>query len=50
MISGLATGMLVLNNGWWFLPKPFLSDMLRDRIRDFLGEQPFIEEHLPDAG
>ena len=49
LISGLATGMLVLNNGWQFLPKPFVSDMLRDRIRDFLDEQPSIKEHLPDA-
>ena len=47
LISGLATGMLVLNNGWQFLPKPFVADMLRDRIRDFLSEQPPISEHLP---
>ena len=49
LISGLATGMLVLNNGWQFLPKPFMSDMLKDRIRDCLSEQPPIEEHLPDG-
>jgi CheY-like chemotaxis protein len=49
LISGLASGMLVLNNGWQFLPKPFLSEMLRDRIRDFLAEQPPIEGHLPHA-
>jgi len=49
LISGLATGMLVLNNGWQFLPKPFMSDMLRDRIRDFLSEQPPIQEHLAIA-
>ena len=49
LISGLATGMLVLNNGWQFLPKPFMADMLKDRIRDFLSEQPSIKEHLPDA-
>jgi DNA-binding response OmpR family regulator len=48
LISGLASGMLVLNNGWQFLPKPFMSDMLRDRIRDFLSEQPPIKAHLPD--
>lgn len=46
LISGLATGMLVLNNGWQFLPKPFMADMLRDRIRDFLSEQPATKEHL----
>lgn len=49
LVSGLATGMLVLNNGWQFLPKPFMSDMLKDRIRDFLSEQPPIEAHLPDG-
>ena len=49
LISGLATGMLVLNSGWQFLPKPFMSDMLRDRIRDFLSEQPPIKNHLPDG-
>ena len=49
LISGLASGMLVLNNGWQFLPKPFLSDMLRDRIRDFLSEEPALEEHVPGA-
>ena len=50
LISGLDSGMLVLNNGWQFLPKPFLADMLRDRIRDFLTEQPLMAaEHLPDS-
>jgi DNA-binding response OmpR family regulator len=39
LISGLATGMLVLTNGWSFLPKPFMPEMLRDRIRDSLSEQ-----------
>jgi len=38
LISGLATGLLVLNNGWSFLPKPLVGDMLRA-----------IKEHLPDA-
>jgi DNA-binding response OmpR family regulator len=50
LISGLETGLLVLNNGWQFLPKPFMSDMLRDRIRDFLSEVPSVKEHLPDVG
>jgi len=48
LISGLDSGMLVLNNGWQFLPKPFMAEMLRDRIRDFLTEQPQMDlaEHL----
>ena len=49
LISGLDSGMLVLNNGWQFLPKPFVADMLRDRIRDFLAEQPTIEDHVRGA-
>ena len=48
LISGLPSGILVLNNGWQFLPKPFAADMLRDRIRDFLSEQSPIQEHLPE--
>jgi DNA-binding response OmpR family regulator len=49
LICGLPTGMLVLNNGWSFLPKPFMPEMLRDRIRDFLNEQPPMKAQLPDA-
>jgi len=45
-ISGLTTRMLVLDNGRQFLPKPFMSDMLSDRIRDFLSDQPPIKEHM----
>ena len=47
LISGMATGMLVLNSGWAFLPKPFMANMLRDRIRDFLLEQPPMKEGSP---
>ena len=49
LISGLDSGMLVLNNGWQFLPKPFMANMLQERIRDFLSEQPSPEEPVPDA-
>ncbi len=49
LISGLDTGILVLNNGWQFLPKPFMGDMLRDKVRDFLNEQPSIREHFADV-
>ena len=47
LISGLASGLLVLNNGWQFIPKPFMADMLRDRIRDFLTEQAPLSEQSP---
>jgi len=41
--------VLALNNGWQFLMKPFMADMLRGRIRDFLSEQPPTKEQLPDS-
>jgi DNA-binding response OmpR family regulator len=47
LISGLDAGMLVLNNGWQFLPKPFMAEMLRDRVRDFLSEQS-LKDHLSE--
>ena len=47
-ISGLNSGMLVLNNGWQFLSKPFAAGLLRDRIRDFLSEQVPIRAHVPE--
>jgi len=49
LYSTLDSGMLILNNGWQFIPKPFLPDMLRDRVRDFLSEQSLPQEHVPTA-
>lgn len=40
LMSGMAAGMLLLNEGWQFLPKPFISNLLRDRIHDLLHERP----------
>ena len=48
LMSSLDSGLLVLNNGWQFLPKPFMADMLKDRIRDFLSEISMIE-HIPES-
>lgn len=37
LMSGFADGaMLVLNHGWHFIEKPFLPDLLVDRITDLL--------------
>jgi len=47
LISRLRSGMLVLNGGWHFLPKPFMADMLQDRIREFLSDQSPPDEHAP---
>jgi hypothetical protein len=30
---------LLLNEGWQFLPKPFMCNMLKVRIRDLLGDE-----------
>jgi hypothetical protein len=32
-------GMLLLNDGWQFLPKPLMSYLLRERIRHLRLEQ-----------
>ena len=37
LTSGLPSGLLVLNSGWQFLPKPFEGRMLMDRVRDAIG-------------
>lgn len=48
LIAGRPT-ILLLNNRWQLLMKPFMADMLRDRIRDVLSEQPPTKEQLRDA-
>ncbi len=49
LMSGLASGLLILNNGWQFLPKPFMGDMLRDKIRDVLSENSLPQSESQDA-
>lgn len=47
LMSGLTTGMLVLDKGWQFLPKPFVPDMLKQKIELMLQDgQPSV----PDLG
>jgi two-component system cell cycle sensor histidine kinase/response regulator CckA len=38
LMSGLTTGMLVLDKGWQFLPKPFVADMLKQKIELMLQD------------
>ena len=47
LISGSDLGLIVRRYGWQFIRKPFMLDMLRDKIRDILSEQPPTKEHLP---
>jgi DNA-binding response OmpR family regulator len=49
LLSGLPTGTPDLNSGWQFLPKPFRPEILIDRIRDFLSQQPSPKARLPNA-
>ncbi len=39
LLSGMPSGMLLLNDGWKFLPKPLMSYLLRERIRHLRLEQ-----------
>jgi DNA-binding NarL/FixJ family response regulator len=36
LLSGIESGMLILNHGWQFSPTPHTSDSLRGRIQDIL--------------
>jgi len=40
LMSGMPSGLLVLNEGWQFLPKPFMADILRMKIRHILKKTP----------
>lgn len=39
LMSGMVSGMLLLNEGWQFLPKPFMANLLKERIHHLLLEQ-----------
>jgi two-component system, NarL family, response regulator NreC len=47
VVSDLASGVLVLDHGWQFLPTPFATDLFRTRIRDILKEPPPSPHLLP---
>lgn len=40
LMSGMPSGLLLLNEGWQFLPKPFMAAMLRAKIRHILRKTP----------
>jgi len=40
LMSGIAAGMLLLNEDWQFLRKPFMGNILQDRVRHLLQEGP----------
>ena len=43
LMSGFTGGMLVLNEGWHFLPKPFIPSQLRAIVSNLLnGGKPFM--------
>jgi two-component system cell cycle sensor histidine kinase/response regulator CckA len=49
LMSGYASGMLVLNEGWHFLHKPFVPAQLRDLVKAILVSNnsvyPDLDEH-----
>jgi DNA-binding NarL/FixJ family response regulator len=47
LVSGLDSGILTLNKDWQFLPKPFMTTLLRDAIQDLLSDQEAPAEHAP---
>jgi len=40
LMSGFPTGMLVLNEGWHFLAKPFIPSQLKAIVKTVLNEEP----------
>lgn len=55
LMSGFASGMLVLNKGWHFLHKPFVPSQLLALISDILSapypaEIPDLDEHKDGSG
>ena len=45
LMSGFTSGMLVLNDGWHFLHKPFIPSQLKDLIMNLLS--PSVPEDTP---
>jgi two-component system cell cycle sensor histidine kinase/response regulator CckA len=51
LMSGFNAGMLVLNEGWHFLPKPFIPSTLRAIVMTLISSDrasQFVEYPLPD--
>jgi len=47
LMSGFTDGMLVLNEGWHFLHKPFVPSQLRGLIKSIMEQPPIpnLDEH-----
>jgi DNA-binding NtrC family response regulator len=51
LMSGFPAGMLVLNEGWHFLPKPFIPSKLRAIVMTLISSDrasKFVEYPSPD--
>jgi two-component system, cell cycle sensor histidine kinase and response regulator CckA len=48
LMSGFSSGLLILNEGWHFLPKPFMPRQLADLVSMILASPlpPTINEHV----
>jgi two-component system cell cycle sensor histidine kinase/response regulator CckA len=44
LMSGLPSGMILLNEGWHFLPKPFMMGMLKSKIKEMLSKTSEFSE------
>lgn len=50
LISGMDAGMLVLDHGWQFLPKPVMPQMVKQKIESMLKDQPESGRDTSDFG
>lgn len=50
LMSGMVSGMLLLDEGWQLLPKPFMANLLKERIRHLLLERSARRELGGESG
>jgi CheY-like chemotaxis protein len=49
LMSGMVSRLLRLNDGWQFLPKPFMCNLLKERIQHLFQERQ-RDENAPRGG